>query len=278
MRKNIALAMTILLLGNGAAYAAAPSPASAPGTRVVPVIRNVPNSQPTSQAKAVKATASTEGKAAISRYVTPEFERTLGTDAALAWVFGVLGGNREYLYAAPDIFKTAGSPSQDKVTGFLTLREQLYPATAWSIGNGQLMGVDKEFFGYKVKVLSVNLDSLKETSFKQVSQKYPKLSEDARRVLAEWHVMYKLRDENVIKKLRHTQIERVAPVNLYGKIAFGSESVKELVETPEKLIIEIAKAFDETPKWAVPYMDSIKFIVSYSANAYFSPELKAVLK
>ena len=276
--KKIALAMTLLLLGSGGAYAFSPSPASTPGTRVVPVIRNVPKEAVRPNAKAANVKAA-DGKAELSRYVTPEFDKTLGTEAALTWVFGVLGGNREYMYAAPDIFKTgAGEPALDRVTGFLTLREQLYPATAWSVGNGQLLGVEKEHFGYKVKVLGVNLEPLKETSFKQVTAKYPKLSEDARRVLAEWHVMYKLRDEDEIAKLRHTEIVKAAPVNAFGKIAFGNDSVNKLFKTPEKIIIEIAGAMKKTPKWAEPYMDSLKFIVSYSANAYFSPELKNALK
>lgn len=275
--RRLILTIAIIVLGCDASFALTPSPASSPGTRVVPVIRTMPDRIDKVNIN-IHKDAGAKGAANVSQYITPEFDKTLGTEAAIVWTFGVLGGNREYLYAAPDIFKTgADAPRQDKVTSFLTLREQLYPATAWSIGNAQLMSVDKQHFGYDVKVLGIDIEPLRAKSLKQISEKYPKLSKEAKNVLAEWHLMYKLRDEDEIKKLRHTTISKNAPINSFGKISFGSQGINQLLNMPAQIIIEISNVLEKTPKWAVTYMDAIRFLVAYSGNVYFSPELRKAL-
>lgn len=276
------LVMAALLCAPGPVSAGVsdPSPQSAPGTRVVPVVRQKQKAAGLGKAAPAPAPAQAvknPGSASVSKYVTPEFDRTSGSEAALTWVFGVLGGDRERIGSAPALFSEA-APAE-RATAYIILREQLYPLSTWTVGGGRLLGVEKDGRGYRVRFSAPDASKLIEESMKKVSAKWPGLSKEAQRVLAEWRAAGRLRSPEGLAALEAAEQERLAPVNSYGRLCLGPGEAGELLSTPERLLVEISGEFSGggTPEWAAPYMDAAGFIVKYSAGASFSDELKAAL-
>lgn len=291
-RKFLSALCAAMLIGTASPYAgfAAKLPVGVPGTRVVPV--TLPSKQVTYKTNkkhadvAVKKNATVQqtkaGFAAPSLYSVPNADKALQERGALVWTQGVLGGNRSDFVNAPELFKGLDCKESD-VTKFLVLRETLYTATTWMIGQAQFKKdnvVVNPDGGMKVEFSAPDLTKNIETAQKDFAERF-RISQNAARVIAEWYVSSQINtsaDNKLLHDVQYADMSRIAPINMFGRVMFGGNELKQLLEAPERDAVEAISAV-KTNKlaWAEPYVKNIEFIVKWSNGLSFSSELREVL-
>lgn len=278
-KRLIPLLLAALISTGAAPACAAVSSMSAPGTRAVPVI---PNESAAKENKAArisnKTNTSAKADASVSAYVTPEFDRTLQSEAALTWVMGVLGAHPDFMPKAAEFF-TAGSER----TKFLAVRELVFPATAWSVAQGHIKSVSATSKGAAVTLSCPDVSKLIDKNTRWAAAEFPTLQKESQRAIAEWRTMGQLRDQKQLSKISVTDSVKEAPVNVYGKLALGPELTEKLLKAPEAIAAEAVRAcLKEDCKarypWAAPYIEELRFLEKYAPDLAFSAELREALK
>lgn len=248
--------------------------ATTKGVRIVKVA--LPAEKKTETKKAVKPAS--PGTATVSKYTTTGIDSTAQEQAAKTWVLGILGGDREYSVNAPALFKTEGlNVKESDVIRFMVLREALYSASSWAIGQAKVESIQKGDMGVNVALYLVDTESLVSMHAEKIAE-IMKVEPSTARIIAEWKVAYELKDPEKLRDMRYITTVKKAPINAFGKLSIGPNNIHELLSTPEKeavKAIETAKKYKLT--YAKPYIDDIAFIVEYSSSLEFSHELKEVL-
>lgn len=261
---------------------ASPLPKGTPGTRVVPA--SLPSSdKPLEKEYKGKEVSQTgqilinNGIADVSKYNTPYIDNTLLKNAADTWTLGILGGDRAHLMHINEIFKGSGV-SDNEITQFVVLRESLYPASLWATGQAKIKeykladngGVDAELYMPDIEKLITEAQN-------DISKKY-QISDKIARILAEWYFISNINKTDYVKNIEYYTINKLIPVNAYGRIIFGKEALVSLLTQPEKNAIEVIDTVRKYKiSWAEQYVQNIKFIVSYSGSLKFSDSLRNVL-
>ncbi|MDD4137249.1 MAG: hypothetical protein PHT99_05050 [Methanoregula sp.] len=269
------LAMFVMGLAAGTLFAE-----SAPGTRVVKATLpgDGQTAGKTDAGKSMKPDPNT-GKAGLSEYTTTGIDSTVQEKAARVWIFGVLGGDREYLTEAPSLFKTEGQKiSEQNAVRFIVLREALYTASSWAVGQARIESLEKNEAGIAAKLYIVDVEPLISGYAAEISDSL-RVSGPTARILAEWKAASELKDPEKVGALRHNETVKQIPVNAYGKLSLDPELLKQLVLAPEKeAVLAVAAAKKYKLAYAKPYIEALAFIVRYSSSLEFPKELTEALK
>ena len=269
------LAMFIMSLAAGTLFAE-----SAPGTRVVKA--TLPKDGKTAKDTETEKNPKTEvhtGKAVLSEYMTTGIGSTLQEKAAKVWIYGVLGGDREYLADAPALFRTEGKNiSEEDAIRFIVLREALYTASSWAIGQGRIEALEKNDGGMTAKLYMADIEPLVSKYSAEISESL-RVSGPTARILAEWKAAAELKDPEKAGTLRPAETVKQIPVNAYGTLSLDPEFLKQLILAPEKEAVSAVEAVKKHKlAYARPYVEELAFIVRYSSSLEFPEELKEALK
>lgn len=250
---------------------------SAPGTRVVKA------TLPAVKKPAVKKTETQmnapDGNATVSEYSVPNIDSTVQENAAKIWFLGVLGGDREYSASAPVLFKIPESGvTENDAVRFIVLRESLYTASSWAMGMARIESMQKGERGMEALIYLADVESFVSKTAEEMSERF-RIEPSVARILAEWKISSEISSGEITKNIRYTTVSKTAPVNTFGALSLGPNSLKELVSSPETDVVKaIAAAKKYKLAYTKPYIENIAFIVRYSSSLNFSPELKKALE
>lgn len=218
--------------------------------------------------------APTKGTAVPSIYNAPNM-KDAQISAAEDWVLGVLGADRTRLDRVFSIFRGSGKNLDAKVSNFLFLRQKCWPASTWALSHGKVQNVRETGKGAEVSVICPDMEG----RILEAEKKYKSASPEVARVLAEWRVAYDVASMKD-RDMGRIEITRDAPVNAYGKLIFGENQARILLEAPEKTMVDTLK-YIKAKKLKGSYIrrqiNGLRSEIGSSSTISFSPELVEAL-
>lgn len=216
-----------------------------------------------------------KGYAVPSVYNAPNME-DMQAAASEDWVLGVLGGDRTRLDRVFSLFRGAGKKLDAQVPNFLFLREKCWPASTWALSHAKVLEVRKEDKGAEVTVSCPDIEG----RILEAMKRYKGASPETARILAEWRVDYDVASMKD-REMGRIKLTRSAPVNAYGKLMFGQNQAKTLLEAPEKAMTETLKYIKEKNlkgSYIRRQINGLRSEIEHSSTISFSPELVKALK
>ena len=114
----------------------------------------------------------------------------------------------------------------------------------------------------------------------EAMKRYKGASPETARILAEWRVDYDVASMKD-REMGRIKLTRSAPVNAYGKLMFGQNQAKALLEAPEKAMTEALKYIKEKKlkgSYIRRQINGLRSEIEHSSTISFSPELVKALK